>query len=216
MSQAIVTLSEAREEIVTLSEVSQAIVTLSEVSQAIVTLSEVSEANEVEAPTGHRTSARVAALRALTLRRLTEAQLWQRLARKGYADADIRDAVAACKTWGYLDDRLFAQLYVDGRRKAVGDARLIAELVRRGIDRDAARASVEAADLDQDARLATAIDSIYRKNPDLGYPNAARALERLGFPAPAIYRHLRNRAAVDFPELSDRGERFEDSRPTQA
>jgi len=186
------------------------------VSEEIVTLSELSEANEVEAPTGHRTSARVAALRALALRRLTEAQLWQRLARKGYADADIRDAVEACKTWGYLDDRLFAQLYIDGRCKAVGDARLVAELVRRGIAHDAALDSVAQAARDQDARLAAAIEKLFRKRPALGYPNAARALERLGFPAPAIYRHLRARAVVDFPELTGRVELFEDSRAAHA
>jgi regulatory protein len=148
-------------------------------------------------------SARVAALRALAFRRLSEAQLWQRLMRKGYADDAIRDAVAACKSLGYLDDRLFAQLYVDGKRKAVGDVRLVAELIRRGIARDAAVDSVANATCDQDERLSAAIDKLYRKRPALGYPNAARALERLGFPAPAIYRHLRARAACDFAEFRE-------------
>jgi regulatory protein len=151
-------------------------------------------------PARPRGTARAAALRALAFRRLTEAQLWERLARKGFDDEAIRDAVARCKADGYLDDRLFAQLYVDGKRKAVGDARLVAELVRRGIDREAAARSVDAAVNDQDARLRAAIEKLYRTRPTLAYPSVARALERLGFPAPAIYRHLRARAAVEFED----------------
>ncbi len=159
--------------------------------------------SEVEADTGRRTSARAAALRALTLRRLTEAQLRERLLRKGF-DADaVEEAVAACKSFGYLDDRLFAQLYVDGRRKAVGDARLVAELVKRGIDRDAAIESVARAAHDEDERLTLALEKILRTRPDPSYPNCARALERLGFPASAIYRHLRTRATEEFAAHPD-------------
>jgi len=139
------------------------------------------------------------------MRRLTEAQLWERLSRKGFADDAIRDAIDLCKRAGYVDDALFAQLYVDGRRKAVGDARLVAELVKRGIDKEAARASVLRAVSDENARIRAAIETLYRKRPELAYPNAARALERLGFPAPSIYRHLRARAAADFEDWgSDR------------
>jgi SOS response regulatory protein OraA/RecX len=52
-----------------------------------------------------RTS-RVAALALLAQRRLTEAQLWKKLAARGYADEEIAAAVAACKADGYVDDRL--------------------------------------------------------------------------------------------------------------
>ncbi len=145
----------------------------------------------------------MAALRALTLRRLTEAQLWRRLERRGYDEEAVRDAIATCKRLGYLDDRLFAQLYIDGRRKPVGDVRLVADLVRRGIAREAAVASVAKAERDQDARLAAAIERIYQRRPTVAYPNVARALERLGFPAPAIYRHLRARAALEFSETGE-------------
>ncbi len=70
----------------------------------------------------------------LAQRRLTEAQLRTRLARKGFGEEDVRSAVAACKTAGFIDDALFARLFVDGRTRAVGNARLVADLVRRGID----------------------------------------------------------------------------------
>jgi regulatory protein len=129
----------------------------------------------------------------LAQRRLSESQLWERLARRGYPDDEIRSAVESCKRDGFVDDALFARLFVDGRVKAVGNARLVAELVRRGIDRDAAKASVASAERDQEERLGSAIDKLFRTRSNLSYPSAARALERLGFPASAIYRQLRER-----------------------
>jgi len=133
----------------------------------------------------------------LAQRRLTEAQLWQRLERRGFDPGDVRAAVASAKADGFVDDGLFARLFVDGRMKALGDARLVAELVRRGIDRDAAKRSVAAAERSESERLATAADKLFRTRAGLSYPSAARALERLGFPAPAIYRALRERVTAE-------------------
>lgn len=139
----------------------------------------------------------------LAQRRLTQAQLWTRLAQRGYAEDDVRAAVESCVSDGFIDDALFAQLFVDGRSKAVGNARLVADLVRRGIDRDAAKQSVAAAEYAEHERLESAIDKLFRTRGALSYPSAARALERLGFPAPAIYRHLRVRAQASFARDSE-------------
>jgi SOS response regulatory protein OraA/RecX len=137
-------------------------------------------------------NARIVALRLLAQRRLTEAQLWARLERRGYDREETLAAVESVKRDGFLDDLLYARLFIDGRAKALGDARLVAELVKRGIDRDAANRSVRSAERSEAERLEEARQKLFCTRPGLGYPSAARALERLGFPAPAIYRHLRS------------------------
>ena len=133
----------------------------------------------------------------LAQRRLTEAQLWKKLAARGYDEDDVEHAVESCIASGYVDDRVFAALYVEGARKAVGDARLCADLVKRGIDREAALAVVAEAELGEDGRIAAAYGKIRRTQPNLSYPAIARKLERLGFPPSLIYRVLREHAAGD-------------------
>ena len=150
----------------------------------------------LQSPT-KRASAYVTALRSLAQRRLTEAQLWSRLERKGFEDDEIVEAVARCKRDGYLDDRLYAELYVSGTRKAVGDARMVAALTAKGIDREIARVSVERGPTNERERCNAALDTLRRRRPDIGYPSAARSLERLGFPASVIYAILRERIGSD-------------------
>jgi regulatory protein len=141
-----------------------------------------------------RSRARACGLRLLAARRLTEAQLWSRLSKRGFGLEEIRAAVETLRRDGFLDDRLFATLSVETRLKSLGNARLIADLVRKGVDRALAVDCVRNAERGEEERIAEAADRLYRLRPQLSYPSAAQSLERLGFPAPLIYRHLRLRA----------------------
>ncbi len=127
-----------------------------------------------------------AALRALARQRLTQAQLWQRLERKGFDDEAIREAVERCKAGGYVDDRLYARLYVEAKRKALGNARLVGELVRKGVEPEAATQAVADLDVDERERCVRAHASLSRRKVALSYPPAARARARLGLRASTI------------------------------
>ncbi|HVN69438.1 MAG TPA: regulatory protein RecX [Candidatus Binatia bacterium] len=136
-----------------------------------------------------------AALAFLARQRCTEARLWQHLERKGFDDDAAREAVERCKRDGFLDDRLYARLYVEGKRKPVGNGRLVGELVRKGIDGDAAAEAVAALETNEGERCTVAFERLLEKAPAISYPSAARRLERQGFPASTIYRILREHAA---------------------
>ncbi len=134
-----------------------------------------------------------AAVKLLSARRLSRAQLGQKLRDRGH-DADSVDAaLAECERRKYLDDRTYAQLLVKNvlDRRAVGSLRLLNELLRQGIDAELARAVIGELEDDDEVRIDQALTKLESMRPHDGYAQLGRRLERLGFGAPAIASALR-------------------------
>jgi SOS response regulatory protein OraA/RecX len=82
--------------------------------------------------------------------------------------------------------------------QSVGDRRLVADLVKRGIQHDLARSLVEQSRLSEEERLIAAYAKVLRARPRCSMPTAAQTLERRGFAASTVYRFLRSEAARAF------------------
>ena len=114
-----------------------------------------------------------AALKLLAIRGLSEAELMQRLLRKGFSEGEAKEARRRCLDLGYLDDRRFAEerarsLLRSGR--GVGQ-KVLEDLKGRGIDEARALEALEAAgrDYPEKALLAEALE---RRFPDFRYCRA--------------------------------------------
>jgi regulatory protein len=146
-----------------------------------------------------RPDAYLAGLRLLGRRELSSAQLRERLARRGFAAAEIEAALGRLGREGALDDRRAARAYAvtAARVKGRGRLRILRELHQMGIDPALAREAVDAAfaEVDEARLLERALDKrLGRGVPsDADYRRAARALARLGFAPEAIAAALGRR-----------------------
>ncbi len=74
------------------------------------------------------------ALRLLSRRAFTERELLDRLCNAGYPFREARDAVAECRSRGYVDDRQYAADYTEQlAARGLGGRRIDLALRRRGI-----------------------------------------------------------------------------------
>jgi len=100
-----------------------------------------------------------AALNLLARRPRSTREITDRLHRKGFAPPAIDAAVVRLEGWNYLDDADFARYWVENREanRPRGRRLLEQELHHKGVDRELARAAVEAAAPNEhDAALAMA------------------------------------------------------------
>ncbi len=65
----------------------------------------------------------------------SEHEIREKLAKKGFCEEDIEDAVSFCREYGYIDDERFARHFVHDAAeiKKFGKVRIKAELKRRGV-----------------------------------------------------------------------------------
>jgi len=133
------------------------------------------------------------AARLLAVRPRSEAEVRQRLQRRGYAHDIVEATVERLRTLGWLDDAAFARQWVENRLafRPRGRARLRAELRQKGI----APALIEAAlrDLDETTLALEAGRKVLPRYQGLPWPVFARRLSgylaRRGFP-PDVVRQV--------------------------
>ncbi len=104
-----------------------------------------------------RADAMATSLRLLSYRPRSEAELRQRLARRGTPPALVDSTIERLRELGLVDDAAFAQAWVDSRDRASPRGRrlLRRELLAKGVDSDTSRELLESVD-EPDAALRAA------------------------------------------------------------
>ena len=153
-------------------------------------------------PSSPAAGAYVAALRMLGRRELSEVQVRQRLARKGFAAQDIDTAVARLRAERAVDDdrvaEAIARTEVTLRRR--GRLRVLRKIEAAGIARETADRAIHAVygALDAEALLAAALARRLRGRPHIADQAEFRRLYRYligqGFESDAILRMLKARS----------------------
>ena len=143
------------------------------------------------------------ALRWLTARELSEAQIRSRLADKGYSETAIRPAVERLLQERTLDDRRAATAVArtEARVRRHGPHRVMGKLIAMRIDRELAKEIVSElfAEEDEEALIESTLDLRLRGKPErLKDPRERRKilayLVRQGFSASAASTAIRNQS----------------------
>ncbi len=136
--------------------------------------------------------AREIALRQLTVRARSRAELAKALARKGVPEDTAQHVLDRLEEVGLVDDAAFARdwLAAGGRRQRSRRA-LVAELGDKGVDREIVREAVAELDGDQDYLVARAYaerkaTGLARLEPQVRYRRLTGALARRGFPSGVV------------------------------
>lgn len=148
-------------------------------------------------------TARVAALKMLARRELSEAQVRQRLARRGYDDSEIEPAIERLKADRSIDDArvagAIARTEVSIKRR--GKRRVVQQIQQAGISRAAARQATDEIfeDLNEDTLLASALNRRLKNGrtivDDREFQRLYRYLVRQGFDADDVVKALSARRA---------------------
>ena len=144
-------------------------------------------------------SAYLEALKMLARRELSEAQVRQRLARRGERKESIDEAVARLKSERSIDDERVAGAIARSQTslRKRGRRRVLQQIEAAGIDKSLASRAVDEAfqDLDPDALLAASLEKRLRGREriadDREFQRLFRYLSAQGFDADRILAHLR-------------------------
>jgi regulatory protein len=129
------------------------------------------------------------ALRLLTQRAHSEAELRRKLARRGCPADDVERAVVRARGLGYLDDAAFARTLAGERARTRGPGLIARELAAKGVDRAVVRDAVGAV---QREDVVAAARRLAQRGTAAGADRrlvAARLLRR-GFPGDVVREAL--------------------------
>ena len=154
--------------------------------------------------------ARAICLKQLAWAPRTRSQLANAMRRRGVTDDVAESILARFEDVGLIDDRAFAESWVESRHlgRSVGRRKLAQELHRRGVAGTVVREAVDA--LSPETEQATALALVNRRLASTaGQPAALRArrlagmLARKGYPAGVAYDVVREALAVEGQELPE-------------
>ena len=137
-----------------------------------------------------RHQAQQAALRLLAYRPRSEAEMRQRLARRGLPDEVVQETIAHLREQGLLSDAAFARFWVEARdqNSPRGRRLLWQELSAKGIEREIARQAIAVVAEEEAALRAAQKKARHLQGQD--YPIFRRRLGdfllRRGFPYPTV------------------------------
>ncbi len=150
--------------------------------------------------------AREIALRQLTVRARSRAELGRALARKQVPDEVAKTVLDRLTEVGLVDDEVFARDWLAaGVRRQRSRRALLAELAEKGVERDVAEAAAAELDSERDYAVARAYAErkaagLGRVDPTARYRRLASALARRGFPAGVVAQVTRE-VLADLPEF---------------
>lgn len=142
------------------------------------------------------------ALKLVSQREHTAKQLREKLAKRGCEPAEIRGALAELQRSGFQDDRRYAKIFAEDKRRLQGwgARRIRLELGRAGIARELLDElfADDEAELDAPSELDVALELLRRKQPDLSDPKVkqrmAGMLARRGIASSTVFAALREHA----------------------
>jgi SOS response regulatory protein OraA/RecX len=144
-------------------------------------------------------AATTAGLVLLGLRELSTTQLRTRLARKGFPEISITEAISRLTANGALNDERTARARArhDLNIRRHGRTRVLRQVQALGVDSDTAKDAVARAfeDVDEDRQITDAVTRRMRGEPVPRDPKSLRRLQlwliRQGFPPDRVFRLLR-------------------------
>lgn len=106
----------------------------------------------------------------------TEAQLRKKLEESEYPKEAVESAIAYVTSYGYLDDRRYAEHYIEWKKQGKGKARLKMELVQKGISREIIEEVLESTDFGETREM---IRQIILKKRKTNIPMNEKEKQRL-------------------------------------